>query len=285
MHDLTGKTAVVTGSGSGIGRALAHACAREGMRVVVADVEAEAGATVATEIVDAGGTAMAVETDVSDRDAVVRLASETRCSLGTVHLLCNNAGVSLRRRGIHATHEDWLWVLGVNLWGAVHGIEAFLPDMLASGEEGHVVNTCSVASLVPSARSATYSTSKYGLLGLTETLRCELAGTPIGISALCPGAVTTALDDAARNRPSHLAAPTPAPPHAMSWRLQLSSPITPELVAELTLAGVRNDQRYIFTDLRVRDLVEARHRELLADFGRLEAIQRVGDVPDDDPVV
>jgi NAD(P)-dependent dehydrogenase (short-subunit alcohol dehydrogenase family) len=278
MQDVQGRTAVVTGGGSGIGRGMCIVFARHGMRVVVADVELDAAASVAAEIAAAGGRAHAVEVDVADRRSVESMAAVARDVFGPVHLLCNNAGVSHRRRGIHATHEDWVWMLGVNLWGVIHGVETFLPAMLESGDEAHIVNTSSMNGIVPSAFSAMYSTSKYGVMGLTETLRNELAGTSVGISALCPAGVRSRIGESERNRPADLAAPTPPPTHEPSSTFDISPALDPEVVGEMTLQGIRDDRLYIFTDQKVRHLIEAHHSQMVAafdDLARFEASQHV----------
>jgi NAD(P)-dependent dehydrogenase (short-subunit alcohol dehydrogenase family) len=266
VQQFDGKTAVITGAGSGIGRGMALVFARAGMNIVVSDVEVVAAEQVAKEINASGGKAIAQATDVADLEAVRALAERARGEFGAVHVLCNNAGVSHRRRGVDATHEDWVWMLGVNLWGVVHGVETFLGPMLESGEEAHIVNTSSMNGIVPSALSAMYSTSKYGVLGLTETFRNELVGTKVGISALCPAAVSTRITQSERNRPASLAAPTPPPPHTPSSSFAISPAIEPEVVGEMVLDGIRNNQLYIFTDMKVRDLVVEHHRRMLENF-------------------
>jgi NAD(P)-dependent dehydrogenase (short-subunit alcohol dehydrogenase family) len=269
MREFEGRTAVITGAGSGIGRGLATVFARAGMRVVVSDIEEPAAAETVHLVEAAGGQAIAVPTDVADFDDVKRLAARAREAFGDVHVLCNNAGVSHRRRGVDATHEDWVWMLGVNLWGTVHGMEAFLPAMLASGQEGHIVNTSSMNGIVPSALSAMYSTSKYGVLGLTETFRNELQGTKVSISALCPAGVRTQITRSERNRPAQLAAPTPPPPHTPSNRFDLSEPRQPEQVGDMVLEGIRRNQLYIFTDMKVKALVDAHYQRMVGEFAHL----------------
>ena len=269
MQDFDGRTAVITGGGSGIGRGLATVFGRAGMRVVVADIEEPAAVETAGLVRGEGGEAIAVRTDVADFDDVKRLAGLARDEFGDVHVLCNNAGVSHRRRGMDATHEDWVWMLGVNLWGVVHGVEAFLPTMLASGQEGHIVNTSSMNGIVPSAMSAMYSTSKYGVLGLTETLRNELGGTKVGISALCPAGVRTQIFRSERNRPDHLAAPTPPPAHTPSNSFDISEAREPEQVGDMVLEGIRRNQLYIFTDMKIKALVDAHHQRMVEEFANL----------------
>jgi NAD(P)-dependent dehydrogenase (short-subunit alcohol dehydrogenase family) len=270
VRDFAGRTAVITGAASGIGRGMAIVFAAEGMRLVISDVEGPALAETADALLAAGAEVLAMETDVADRWAVAALAEAARARFGPVHLLCNNAGVSHARRGIHATHEDWEWMLGVNLWGVVHGVESFLPGMLAHGQPAHIVNTASINAIFPSRMSAMYSTTKYGVLGLTETLRNELAGTTVGVSAFCPAAVTTRIGASARNRPAHLEAPTSPPPHVPSSEFPAGPPIPPEEAARMVLNGVRRGQLHIFTDPLIRPYIEARHAAMMAEFAVLD---------------
>lgn len=275
MQDFAGKTAVITGGGSGIGRGLAIAFAREGMNVVVADVELDAATAVASELKESGERAIAVQCDVAELTSVRALAERATAEFGTVEVLCNNAGVSIGRRGTYATHEDWTWVMGVNLWGVIHGVEAFLPGMMASGNECHIVNTSSMNGIVPSARSALYSTTKYGVLGLSETLANELVGTKVGISILCPAAVTTRIMDSERNRPAELVASEPPPvPHVASSSFDISPALDPVEVGELVVLGMRRNQLHIFTDQKVRALIEARHARMLEEFDVLAEWER-----------
>jgi len=274
VHEFRGKHAVITGAGSGIGRGMAIVFARAGMDVVVSDIEMDAAERVAGEVRAHGVKAVAARTDVADLASVQELGRLAYDELGSVQVLCNNAGVSHRRRGIHATHEDWVWMLGVNLWGVVHGVETFLPAMLADPEPAHIVNTSSMNGIVPSAMSAMYSTSKYGVLGLTETIRNELEGLHVGISALCPAAVRTRIFESERNRPAELQAPTTPPPHVASSRFDLSPALEPEVVGEMVLQGIRRNQLYIFTDMKIRPLIEHHHALMMQAFDDLADFER-----------
>jgi NAD(P)-dependent dehydrogenase (short-subunit alcohol dehydrogenase family) len=201
MMDLAGRVAVVTGGASGIGRALARALLAEDVRVVVADVE-DAALDATVDELAGTGEVHGVRCDVSDAAAVERLARWTIDELGGVHIVCNNAGVS--GAGGYVSRiplEQWEWVLGVNLWGVLHGVRAFLPHLIAQGE-GHVVNTASIMGLVPSPMSSPYTVSKYGVVALSEALQLELARfRDINVSVLCPSWVATNISDAERNRP------------------------------------------------------------------------------------
>ena len=249
MEQLRGATAVVTGAGSGIGRALAVACAVEGMRVAAADIEAGALAATLALVADTGVDAIAVETDVADAGSVRALAARVDAELGGADLLCNNAGVFAGGTLWTEPVEDFTWVMGVNFYGILHGIQAFVPGMLERGRPGHIVNTISAAGIFPSAYSAAYTTSKFAGLALTECLAGELAGAgaPIGVTALCPGAVHTGIASSARNRTD--GAPSDAPDAARDLVDQALSDLTergrpPAEVAAIVLDAVRTG-RYL----------------------------------------
>jgi NAD(P)-dependent dehydrogenase (short-subunit alcohol dehydrogenase family) len=204
MKDLRDRVAVVTGAASGIGRALVDRFAADGMRVVVADVEADALATTERELRADGADVLAVRVDVSKADEVEALAARTIERFGKVHVVCNNAGVSVGGPMWEHTLADWQWVLGVNLWGVIHGIKSFVPRMIAQGEPAHVVNTASLAGLSSNPFVGVYNVTKHAVVTLSETLAQELAimGAPVHVSVLCPGFVQTQIADSHRNRPS-----------------------------------------------------------------------------------
>ncbi len=241
ITDFPGKVAVITGAASGIGRALAVRCAAEGMRVVAADIEQTAlDETVAL----AGGETIGVVTDVSDAASVAELADRAYDAFGAVHLLCNNAGVFQAGVLWERTDADWNWVLGVNLWGIIHGIRSFVPRMIAQGTEGHIVNTSSLAGLVSNAFSGPYTVSKFAAVGLTESLAHDLeaSNSSIGASVLVPGAVNTRIADSLRNRPEALADGIGAEDAAFVDKVladTASAGADPALVAGQVLDGVR----------------------------------------------
>ncbi len=222
------------------------------MRVVAADVEAGALGETLASIGGGSDRAIAVVTDVSQADAVEALAQQAFDTFGAVHLLCNNAGVFQAGVLWERTVADWEWVLGVNLWGIIHGIRAFVPRMIASGEPGHVVNTSSLAGVVSNAYSGPYTTSKFAALGLTECLAHDLAAanTSIGASVLVPGSVNTRIADSTRNRPESFADGLGAADAAFvdeALAKQTETGADPLHVADLVLDAVRRGQFVIPT--------------------------------------
>jgi len=250
MELAPGKVAVVTGAASGIGLALAQRFAASGLHVVLADVDEAALAVAAEQIRRPGVDTLAVPTDVSDEAAVVALAVATRQRFGAVHVVCNNAGVSSRSDPWFGPSEPWRWVLGVNLWGVIHGVRAFLPALLEQGE-GHIVNTASIAGLLPGF-GPSYDASKHAVVALTEDLYTTLRSMdlPIGVSVLCPGWVRTSIMDADRNWPARLGALPPRPVtsevlgrHA---RRAIDEGMAPAAVADKVAEAVLADRFWVF---------------------------------------
>ena len=204
LTSLKDRIAVVTGGASGIGRALALLFAREGAHVVVADLDEAGMAETVAGVVQAGRRGLAVKTDVSRLADVQALADRAFAELGAVHVVCNNAGVALWGGLEAVTHKDWEWAMGVNLWGVIHGVEAFVPRMVAGKQPGHIVNTASMAGLIASQGLGIYNTTKYAVVGLSETLQKDLRGYDIGVSVLCPMGVHTQIRQSDRNRPAAL---------------------------------------------------------------------------------
>ena len=242
--NLRGRTAVVTGGASGIGRALILRFARDGANVVIADVDEPGMAAVVADAQAQGVKAIAVRTDVTDLSQVQALAARAFEAFGAVAVLCNNAGVAAWGGLESASHRDWQWVLGVNLWGVIHGIEAFVPRMIARGEPAHIVNTASMAGLIASKGLGVYNTSKYAVVGLSETLAKDLRPYRIGVSVLCPLGVQTRIRDSERNRPAALRneRSEPATPVELIGRS-----LAPEAVADMVLAAIHANELYVIT--------------------------------------
>jgi len=206
VKDLRGRVAVVTGAASGIGRALAMRLGRDGMKVVLADVEPDALQRTAQELEKTGVEVLPVVTDVAQAEQVQALAGQTLAAFGKVHVVCNNAGVMIGGLSWEAPVEDYEWVMGVNLWGVIHGIRTFVPILLEQGEQGHVINTASMAALTNMPYSGIYFMTKHAVLSLSETLFHELTlrGARVGVSVVCPEVVATNIDKSERNRPEGL---------------------------------------------------------------------------------
>jgi NAD(P)-dependent dehydrogenase (short-subunit alcohol dehydrogenase family) len=271
MKDLAGKTAVVTGAASGMGRAFAERFADAGMNVVLADVEVPRLEEAAASVTGRGVDAITVATDVSDADAFERLRDEALARFGRVHVVCNNAGVAGSMTGGEIDLNDWRWVLGVNLWGVIHGHRSFLPHLLEHGD-GHIVNTASMAGHHPG--HSAYAASKWAVVALSEGLyqQLRMLESTVGVSCLCPGWVATDIGSSERNRPEW-AAPRPLDERpvderavvAREWALdQLKSGMPPAQVAELVHDAVVNDRFWIFTDMTMVAALEPRYGAILA---------------------
>jgi NAD(P)-dependent dehydrogenase (short-subunit alcohol dehydrogenase family) len=254
VQELVGKVAVVTGAASGIGFALAERFAREGMQVVLADVEVDALARAEAELRGRGATVLAVRTDVRQASEVEALAEKTLAAFGGVHVVCNNAGVAVFKATWEYTLADWEWVLGVNLWGVIHGVRTFVPIMLRQGTEGHIVNTASMAGLAMGTFYGSYVVSKFGVVSLSEVLAMELAriGAPVKVSVLCPEEVRTNLMDSARNRPPVLTDPEEAPivraeaqNAEEAVRADIEDGMSPARIADDVVDAIRADKFYI----------------------------------------
>lgn len=274
MKELRDRVAVVTGAASGIGFALAERFAAEGMKVVLADVEAEPLAAAAEALRGKAPAVLATLVDVSKPDDVERLARETYDAFGATHVLCNNAGVAV----IGAVHEhslaDWEWVLGVNLWGVIHGVRAFVPRMLAAGQAAHIVNTASIAGLTSSPFMSVYNVTKHGVVALSESMLKEfqVTGAPIGVSVICPGLINTKIMTSSRNRPAQWAEHGTPGGAARAFGDALAAGLTggypPSEVAEQVLQGIRDDRFYIvpaqpeitaLAMVRAQDVLELRN--------------------------
>jgi NAD(P)-dependent dehydrogenase (short-subunit alcohol dehydrogenase family) len=256
MEDLAGKVAVITGGASGIGLAMARRFAAEGMRLVLADIERPVLASAGEELAATGAEVLTVPTDVSVAADVAALAATTLEHFGDAHLVCNNAGVGSRGLPIaDLPLEDFAWVVGVNLFGVIHGIQAFLPHLRANGV-GHIVNTSSISGLYHRPRMGPYNASKAAVVALSETLRFELdaEGSGVGVSVLCPSWVRTNITTSDRNRPERFAYALESAQMAdiavykAKRREQLATiAIDPAAVAAQVCHAVRTDRFYVLT--------------------------------------
>jgi len=265
--DLKGKVAVITGAGSGIGREIAWACAREGASVVLADIDERGLAGTAQEIET---PTLEARCDVSKAEALEELAEKTYARFGKAHLLFNNAGVAVTGPAWAATLQDWKWVLDINLMGVVRGIRAFVPRMLAQGTEGHIVNTASVAGLLSPPGSAVYCVSKHAVVTLSECLHHDLrfAQAKIGVSVLCPAFVNTGIAASQRNRPRELAATNPlsAPYDDAMRKAVAAGRLTAADVAALTIDAVKNGRFYVLPHQKIKTAIETRMHDILGEL-------------------
>ena len=250
MRVLTNRVAVVTGAASGIGFALASAFAAEGMKIVLADVEEPTLTQACEKLASSGADVLAVAVDVSQKSEVQHLADVALQGFGAIHVVCNNAGVGLANRKPiwEASIPDWEWMLGVNVWGVIHGIRTFVPVLLEQ-DEAHVVNTASIAGLIPAVLGV-YSVTKHAVVAISEALQLELAAAkaPVGVSVLCPGWVQTRIGEAERNRPARLqneSAEAVDPLVAAGRRALLATGTSPEMVAEHVVDAVRTNRFYV----------------------------------------
>jgi NAD(P)-dependent dehydrogenase (short-subunit alcohol dehydrogenase family) len=268
VDELHGRVAVVTGAASGIGLALAEAFQAEGMALVLADIEAGPLHVVAERLAGSGEV-LAVRTDVADAASVVALRDAALERFGRVHVLCNNAGVGGGGPMADLPLSTWQWVLGVNLWGVIHGVSAFLGHLCSHGD-GHIVNTGSVAGLVSLPAMGPYNVSKHGVVTLSETLYQELlqSGSTVGVTVLCPGFVNTRIIDSDRNRPEHLAIPVIDDDEVGGLRAvareMFQLQMAPAEVAALVVDAIRRRSLYCFTDDRFSGEVAGRHANIEA---------------------
>ncbi len=272
MKEFQDKIAVITGAASGIGRSIAERCAREGMKVVLADIEEPVLAQTEAEMKAAGANVTAVLTDVSKFGEVEALAQRTLETYGAVHLLCNNAGVAAGSTVWETTLNDWEWVLGVNLRGVIHGIRAFVPVMLDQDTEGHIVNTASAAGLVSFHPNSAYQVTKHAVVALSEKLHYDLAlrGSKIKASVLCPGWVRTRIMDSQRTRPAELQndpaeiVMTPEKEAALEKARQaVETGMSPDTVADHVFQAIREEQVYILPHPELTPFVKARMEAIL----------------------
>ena len=277
MRELAGKTAFVTGGAGGIGFALARAFAQGGMKVMLADIEADALQAAVESLQeissDIGGTIC----DVADAASVERAAQATFNAFGRVHVLCNNAGVAAGGGIDHISLDNWRWVIDVNLMGVLHGIRSFLPHIRAHGEGGHIVNTASMAGMENELGFSPYGASKFAVVSMSEGLAMQLEPHGIGVSVLCPSFVRTRIGESGRNRPGRYGQSKPLDPASPAAAMvagiatQIEAGIDPASVAVRVLTAIRENELYIFTHPGMRAKVEARFAAILTAMDRVEA--------------
>lgn len=278
MKTFSGRVAVITGAAEGIGKAIALHAARQGMKLVLADLNPDTLSRTISELSTTGADVAALDVDVSDATRVEALAELAYSRFGAVHLLVNNAGVALAKAVWETSQKDWDWVMGVNLYGVTNGLRAFVPRMLAGGDEGHVVNVASVAGLISEPGMAAYNASKFGVVTVSEGLFHDLAlrKAPIGVSVLCPAWVRTRIAEAERHRAVDERTDfTRLDPHTLNtgqaMMKAVRNGIAADEVADKTFAAIRDNRFYVLTHeqsvlgvkIRMQDIVDNRPPTLL----------------------
>lgn len=279
MQDLNGKVAVITGGASGIGLAMAEAFGREGMSVMLADIEASALNAAVEDLRSKQIRAEGVLTDVTSRDSVRRAALETIAKFGKVHLVCNNAGIGAGGMFGTIPERDWDWVIDVNLKGVVYGMEVFVPLIRSHGEGGHIVNTASMAGMVSPAGMEPYNATKFAVVAMSEGWAVQLAPDNIGVSVLCPGFVRTRINESRRNRPGAYGPDERAPPPADAPPSPVLTGIPTGPVAGRVIEAVKDNDLYIFTHPDFKPGVQARFERILAAFDKAAASPSLKGVP------
>jgi NAD(P)-dependent dehydrogenase (short-subunit alcohol dehydrogenase family) len=264
--DISGKTAIVTGAASGIGLGIATALAEAGANVVMADIQKDAVEQATHGLSGTNKQVMPVQIDVTQEQSVLDALAEAERCFGKLHIACNNAGVPMHgTKLVDVPRSDWAFVIGVNVWGIIHGIRHFVPAILKHGEAGHIVNTASVAGFQNrrGTNQGPYSMSKYAALSLSEALEHELEGTNVGVSVLCPGPINTNIAHGARNRPDHMGGPRdPGSDEAVLAERLATTGLDPKTVGERVVDAIRTKTFYAFVSAVPADIIRARHRRI-----------------------
>lgn len=268
MNELKGRVAAVTGAASGLGRSMALAFAAEGMDVALADVDEAGLKETETAALAKGVRAISQLVDVSRADQVIAFRDHALAQLGGIHIVCNNAGVSPLGAVWENNRADWQWILGVNLWGVIHGVRAFTPYLIAQNE-GHIVNTASVAGLISPPGSGAYNVTKHAVVALSESLYHDLRerNSAVGVSVLCPAYVPTRITESERNRPKDLPMAEKSQEtlarEAMLRKAVSSGKVSADQVAQAVVAAVKEDRFYILTHPRIKGAIQARMEDIL----------------------
>jgi len=270
MKEFKGKVAVITGAASGIGRGIAERCVSEGMKVVLADIDEVNLTKAETELKTPGGTVLGVRTDVSKRSDVELLARQALDAFGQVHLLFNNAGVAAGGAPWEATWNDWEWVIGVNLWGVIHGVKVFTPLMLAQNTECHIINTSSTAGLAVGGAAGPYAVTKHAVVALSESLYLTLQrrSSLVRVSVLCPGLVRTNIANAELHRPAELRnEPVTMTPEMQAglaaFKAAIEASMPPLQVADAVFDAIKKEQFYILPHPEWIEVIQLRTDSLL----------------------
>lgn len=285
MKEVAGKVAFITGGASGIGLAIARSLAGAGMKIAIADIQQDALAAAQEEFDKSNFEVITIKTDVGNRNDMENAANKTEEVFGKVHVVCNNAGVVVGGSIDQMSYTDWDWVMNVNLQGVINGVQTFVERIRKHGEGGHIVNTASVAGQFAVPGLSIYNTTKYAVVGLSETMRVDLAPHNIGVSVLCPGVVNTNIGDSERNRPRELKSDRQSEPLFTDVKLGdqerqaefeqiFQGALDPAVVGDMVLAGIQNDDLYIFPHPELRTQVENRMHGIMQAFDRWQAYRR-----------
>jgi len=262
MEQLRNRVAVITGGASGIGFATAEALAREGVRIVLADIEPSALAAAVEKIRALGVRADGVACDVSDRKAVDALAEAAFEKMGAVHIVFLNAGVAVSGPVVSMTHDDWRWVIDVDLWGVIHGVESFAHRLVEQGEGGHIAATASFAGMVPNIGLGPYCVAKYGVVALMEVLHRELREHGIGASVLCPMRVKTNIDASGRNRQVDYGGPETQNYSEVDESQLAGRQLDVAQVGQLVVDGIKRNRLYLFPHAESREFIQRRFKRI-----------------------
>ena len=276
MQDVAGKVAFITGGASGMGLAMARSFSRAGMKVVISDVEEAALAKVRAEFEASNAEFLDLKVDVTDRDAMAQAADAVEERFGKVHVVCNNAGVAAGGTVDTNTYNDWDWVTRVNIDGVVNGVQTFVERIKRHGEGGHFVNTASMAGHIAVPGLGIYGMTKFAVVGLSETMRIDLAPHDIGVSALCPGVVNTNIFTSERNRPEDLPGETRTAllsgATEEEWADRMAQirdgALDPAVVGDMVLHAIRENEFYIFTHPELKAMSDARFEEMSGAYER-----------------
>jgi len=266
MKDISGKTAIVTGAASGIGMGIATALAESGANVVMADIQKAAVEQAAKALSNTNKCVIPIQIDVTQEQSVIDALAYAESNFGKLHIACNNAGVPMHGTELKDVPPgDWNFVIGVNVWGIIHGIRHFVPAILKHGEEGHIVNTASVAGFQNrrGTNQGPYSMSKYAALSLSEALEHELEGTNVGVSVLCPGPIDTDIARGARNRPDHMGGPQVRANDELVLAEKLATRgLNPKKAGDRVVEAIHKKSFYSFIGDVPTDVIRARHRRI-----------------------
>jgi len=279
MRDVSGKVAFITGGASGMGLAMARSFSAAGMKVAIADIEQAAIDRVLVEFKKTNAKVIGLKVDVTNRDAMEKAARDTIAAFGKVHVVCNNAGVAVGGPVDAMSYKDWDWVMKVNLDGVVNGVQTFVERIKSHGEGGHFVNTASMAGHLAIPGLGVYNTTKFAVVGLSDTMRADLAPHNIGVSVLCPGVVSTNIFNSGRNRPEELKGETDTASLVLTAdandaeraaRMQqiLAEALDPAVVGDMVLAAIQANDPYIFTHPNLKAMVDERNAAIAASFAR-----------------